>query len=191
MKNVYFIRHGQSTGNIDIPAEDHTLIPLTELGNRQAEAVPDKLTFIPDIIITSPYTRARQTAEPTIKKYSSVPVEIWPEIQEFTSLSPVRCYKTNREQRRPWVQEYWKNMDPYYNDGDGAESFAYLIERAEKALEKLMKLPYENIVLFSHGQFMVAFDIMFHHKDMPIKEKMELVHKTPAVRNTDIVKYMI
>ena len=118
-------------------------------------------------------------------------MEIWPEIQEFTSLSPVRCYKTNREQRRPWVQEYWKNMDPYYNDGDEAESFAYLIERAEKALEKLMKLPYENIVLFSHGQFMVAFDIMFHHKDMPIKEKMELVHKTPAVRNTDIVKYMI
>lgn len=191
MKNILFVRHGQSTGNINIPADDHTLIPLTELGHKQAKAVADKFDPAPDIIIVSPYLRARQTAEPTIKKYPSVPVEIWPEIQEFTSLSPVRCYRTTREQRRPWVQEYWKNMNPYYSDGDGAESFAQLIERAEKALSKLMEMPFKNILLFSHGQFMVVFDVVFHHSDMPIKKKMILVHDTPAVRNTDIVQYTL
>ena len=38
--HITFVRHGQSTGNAGIPTTNLALMPLTVLGQQQAEAVP-------------------------------------------------------------------------------------------------------------------------------------------------------
>ena len=76
---LVLVRHGQSTGNV---AREHALaqgsevieidrrdpdVPLTSLGERQARALGSALraasTRPPQAVISSPYLRARQTAE--------------------------------------------------------------------------------------------------------------------------------
>ena len=82
-----FIRHGQSTGNAGVPCDDLGAIELTELGQEQAREVASSWTQAPALIVTSPYTRTRQTAAPTIARFPGVPVEVWP-IEEFNQDRP-------------------------------------------------------------------------------------------------------
>src|SRR3546814_14466565 len=84
-----FNRHGQSTGNAGVPCDDLGAIELTELGQEQAREVAASWTPAPALIVTSPYTRTRQTAAPTIARFPGVPVEVRP-IEEFTYLPPAR-----------------------------------------------------------------------------------------------------
>ena len=80
LKWIGIIRHGESVGNvaataaeekgsdlIDITERDAD-VPLSDLGEKQAEAVAGWLDDLPDgerpeVVIVSPYLRARQTAE--------------------------------------------------------------------------------------------------------------------------------
>jgi broad specificity phosphatase PhoE len=80
LTQLILVRHGQSEGNvaaeqaqrehldrIDVPARDPDVV-LSETGQRQADAVGRWLTALaaeerPEVIWTSPYQRARETAE--------------------------------------------------------------------------------------------------------------------------------
>ncbi len=154
------IRHGESTANAGSRSPDVASIELTAIGWNQARQLADSWTDAPDLIVTSPFLRARQTAEPTTKRFSTVPLEIWP-IQEFTYLSPERWNGTSFAERRPFVEAYWRKCDPDYCDGPGAESFNALLARAEAALDRLKSLPDDSSVLvFGHGQFMQAVRLL-------------------------------
>ena len=75
---LLLVRHGQSLANVAFPAADaeglleaevsgrDAEVPLTELGVRQAEALGEWLGELPEndrpqVAITSPYLRARET----------------------------------------------------------------------------------------------------------------------------------
>jgi broad specificity phosphatase PhoE len=79
-ERLYLLRHGQSRGNVARDAADeaglHEIdidvrdvdVPLSELGVRQAEAAGQWFSSLerdnrPELILSSPYVRARQTAE--------------------------------------------------------------------------------------------------------------------------------
>jgi 2,3-bisphosphoglycerate-dependent phosphoglycerate mutase len=109
----------------------------------------------PDLIITSPYTRARDSAAPTAARFPDVPLEVWP-VQEFASLAFARCENTTAVQRRPWVEDHWALADPDRVDGPGAECYAGLVGRVRAALLRLSGLSVRSVVVFSHGQFMKA-----------------------------------
>jgi len=155
---IHCIRHGQSVANAGGASSDTASIPLTELGLEQARAVRERLkNASPDLFICSPHVRARQTAEPTLQSFPSVPVETWP-IEEFSLLAH-RWANTTKEQRRPWVQEYWNRADPHFIDGEGAESFAGFIARVRDALsnfEALHQKSCRSVIAFGHGQFFLA-----------------------------------
>src|SRR3546814_13888366 len=70
--------------------------------------------------VTSPYTRTLQTAAPTIARFPGVPVEVWP-IEEFTYLQPARWNGTRSVERMPHLERYWREADPDYCDGEGAD----------------------------------------------------------------------
>jgi broad specificity phosphatase PhoE len=151
-----FIRHGESTGNAGIRAHNLALLDLTDKGRQQARDVAASWAEIPTLIVTSPYLRAQQTAQPTIERFPGVPVEVWP-IQEFTYLEPNRWNGTLSVQRRPHIEAYWQTAGPEYQDGPGAESFASLLRRAEIALAKLEGMALDaSVFAFSHGQFIQA-----------------------------------
>jgi broad specificity phosphatase PhoE len=165
MLTCWLIRHGESESNAGLPTGDMSLIRLTAKGLEQARKVAQAFTLQPDLIVTSRYVRASQTAQPTISRFPRVPVEEWP-VHEFTYLSLPQDLLMTVGQRAPLAEEYWTRCDPFYIDGPGAESFSDFIGRADSFLHRLRDFSdadysdegYRDatIAVFSHGQFIQA-----------------------------------
>ena len=105
MKRVLLLRHGQSTLNLGLAEEDYSLAPLTEEGIKQAEKASYDLPFEPELIASSPYLRAIQTAEPIRKRFPEATWEQWNELHEFTYLEPASCTGLTKDERRPRILE--------------------------------------------------------------------------------------
>lgn len=178
-KNIVLIRHGESESNAGLPTFDHEKIPLTEKGRAQAEKVAGCIPFVPELTVSSPFSRARSTALQTLLRFSCTKFEVWPEVREFTYLSPATCAGTTSADRKPRVEAYWNAADPDYVDGEGAESFRQFMERVDVTLQKLSNLTIKNIVIFSHAQFIRALlmqqqDPDFRNADYSGKMRMFL-----------------
>ena len=152
-KNVWLIRHAESEGNAGLVTSQPDTIPLTKKGIEQALRLADSFTREPALIVTSPFIRTLQSAEPTIGRFPAVRQEQW-QVQEFTHLSPARYRDTTAADRKPFVQAYWSKCDPDYVDGEGAESFADFIRRVEQAIEELWSCQSDFVAVFGHGLFM-------------------------------------
>lgn len=50
----------------------------------------------------------------------------------------------------PHIERYWAEADPEYCDGEEAESFSTLLNRAKAALERLAAMP-ENALVYVSG----------------------------------------
>ena len=188
-----FIRHGQSTVNASIPAHDLALLELTELGWRQSREVASGWTETPNLIVTSSYLRTQQTAAATIERFPEVPVEVWP-IQEFTYLQPSRWNGTRSAERMPHIERYWGEADPEYCDGEGAESFSTLLERAKAALDRLAAMAEDALIyVFSHGQFIQAVRSLVIDSDLTDREKMRKFwgKGSPAISNAELVELYV
>ena len=150
MSPVWFIRHGESEANAGKATESSEKMELTSLGYEQADRVSLAIEKEPELIITSKFTRAFQTAQATIKRFPNSPVETW-EIQEFTYLSPAGLKNTTTVQRRPFSQAYWARCDPQFIHGEGAESFEYFIKRVQTMQDRIVSIRDGFITVFSHG----------------------------------------
>lgn len=155
MLNTWFIRHGESEANAGGRTSDPAAIGLSNVGREQAELAATRFYKAPELIVTSPYARARQTAEPIIRKYPGARVEEW-SVQEFTYLSPSRCKNTTTAERIPMVKEYWGRCDPFYCDGEGAESFERFVRRLRKTKEDILGRGNSFTAVFSHQQFIAG-----------------------------------
>lgn len=167
MKNVRLVRHGESAANAGAATLDHASIPLTEKGIEQAKRVAQSVGRAPGLIIASPFSRARATADATISVFPDAPFETWP-IEEFTYLDPARCVNTTVGQRKAWVEQYWANADPSYIDGEGSESFLEFVGRARSFLDRLATHPAQDILVFSHGQFLNAVAWLIERKPLEV-----------------------
>jgi len=152
---ILFIRHAESESNAGGRSSDPATIPLSKQGIAQAEALALSLSAKPSLVVTSRYIRTKQTASPALKRFSEIPHEEW-DTHEFTYLSPAKCKNTTSSERLPMVQAYWDRCDPFYCDGEGAESFSDLINRAHQAIDKLKRLEHRHVAVFSHEQFIKA-----------------------------------
>lgn len=155
MKTITLIRHAESLANAGQATLAPAGIALSETGHRQAADFAASLASAPDLIICSPFDRARATAQASARRFAGVPVEEWP-IEEFTYLAPARFVGTTQAQRKPHADGYWQRADAAYVDGPGAESFTRLLGRAERMLRRLAALEADNVLVFSHGQFIRA-----------------------------------
>lgn len=162
MKRVRLIRHAQSAANAGLITTDPESIPLTDTGRRQAQALADSLISAPDLIISSPFVRAKDTALPTALRFPGVPVEWWP-VEEFTYLSPGRFAGSTQADRKPMADAYWQLANQSTSDGPGAESFEALLGRARDMLERLAACNAQHILVFSHGQFIRAVAWFIQH----------------------------
>jgi broad specificity phosphatase PhoE len=134
-------------------------VPLTPLGEQQAQALAQTWDFVPGRILVSPYLRTQQTAAPTIARFPDVPVENW-DIHEFTYWDRDYWGDTTPEEEFEEVVRYWRIADPDFRmgaNGNFSESFADLLRRTETTLDKLVELDSAApVILFSHGHFMQA-----------------------------------
>ena len=82
MTTVWYIRHGESKANAGMATDTPESIELTDLGYEQAKRVSLAIEKEPQLIVTSSYARALQTAQATKKRFPNAPIETW-EIQEL------------------------------------------------------------------------------------------------------------
>ncbi|MBD8591991.1 MULTISPECIES: histidine phosphatase family protein [unclassified Pseudomonas] len=161
-KVVRLVRHAQSAANAGLATTSPDSIPLTELGHSQAHTLAGSIKSEPDLIIASPFERAIHTALPTAKRFPDTPFEIWA-VEEFTYLSPGRLAGTTQADRKPLADGYWQTGDMELIDGPGAGSFIELLQRAKVMLDRLAAAEANQILAFSHGQFIRAVAWFIKH----------------------------
>lgn len=155
MSKIWFIRHGESVSNANLPTSDPALSELTARGHKEAAFVAQAFRQAPDLIVASPYLRAQQTAVPTQNRFPTVLVEEWP-VYEFTYIHPEKYNGTTGSQRAPFAHAYWERNDPFEKEAGEGESFAELMERIKWTKDTLHTQSAEFIAVFSHGLFLRA-----------------------------------
>ena len=153
MREIWFIRHGESMANAGFKTTDHATIPLTEKGKEQAIMVSEEITKKPDLIVLSKFSRTHETAEPTFKKFNGTKIETL-NLHEYNYLAEDRCIDLTPKERKPLVEDYFNRCDANYIDGIGAESFVEFHRRIISSLKELETKKDEFIVVFTHGNVM-------------------------------------
>ncbi len=153
MKKVYFVRHGESEGNIAQRAQT-AVEPLTEKGIRQAGLIAKRMQNIPiDCVISSTMIRAHHTAEKIAEKIQK-PIdfsELFVENRRPSEVIGLHWQDSVQLDIRA-AEEVNKHI-PHYRFSD-EENFEDLYERGKKAIELLENRPEQNILVVTHGMFM-------------------------------------
>lgn len=153
----YFVRHGKtdySERNTKIyQGFGVNLSPLSEAGIRQIkEAAKDSRLEDADIILSSPYTRALQTAA-ILSKELGIEIIIETDLHEW--LANKNYIYDEDETAEKSYQEYEDNHGEYPNATEKIwESTPMIRERVLKVLEKYSH--YRKVIIACHGMMMQA-----------------------------------
>lgn len=146
------LRHGESTGNAQRVYQGRAEFDLTDKGRSQALSLAthwqqEGVKF--DQIISSPQSRARQTAE-ILANSLSVPLEFdqnWKEIDNG-ALAGKTLDEINQQHSFP------EFMSPFDSIGDTGESNWELYLRAGAVVQELVHRPPGSYLIISHGGFL-------------------------------------
>lgn len=76
-KEFYFVRHGQTDGNVAVVKQDHGDIPLNATGREQARSIEPIIASLPvKTICYSPLKRAKETREIACSNLSATHIEV-------------------------------------------------------------------------------------------------------------------
>lgn len=115
--DLYIIRHGESQGNIGLDVDDPK---LTELGEKQAELLALRLRNIKfDAILSSPLTRAVQTATP-LSELRNTPITIIHTLHEVGAFDD-ECLEEVQKRAKNVVAEIREK----YGDKENVIAFAH------------------------------------------------------------------
>lgn len=153
MKNIYFVRHGESEGN-QARLYQSSETSLSEKGHLQAKLIADRFSNIEiEIIISSDYLRARQTAQyiSEVKAKDIIESQLFrerkrPSIQENQSKAIPELMAIDKEIKDNWGGVEWKYSDE--------ENFTDLRQRAKECFEFLENMTEDNIVVVTHKNFL-------------------------------------
>lgn len=138
MKKIYLIRHCEAEGQ---PAE----ASLTDNGFQQANRLSKFFRDMPiDRIISSPYKRAVQTAEPLAKSRN---LEI-----EKNDLLTERILSSNN--LTDWLEKLRVTFDDYELRFEGGESSNEAKERILSVMEEVLNSEPQNTLIVTHGNLL-------------------------------------
>ncbi|MEN5289968.1 histidine phosphatase family protein [Stenotrophomonas lactitubi] len=144
------MRHGESRSNAGGVTMPHAEIPLTDKGRTEAAELVNLLPVRPGKILSSPFLRAVDTAQPYAERVGAR-VELEPLLCELNMIDPALISGLNHSQRRPITENFWHEADPQMQLGENAESFEYFSGRVRTfRAATLTSLPH-NTVCFGHG----------------------------------------
>lgn len=184
-KIVYFVRHGQSEDNV-APVFQSPDSPLNEKGKGQAESIAQrvsKLSF--DTLISSPFERAKQTAETIAKAIGKQP--------EYSELFVERVKPTyingkpyTDEKANALWREWEKSLHTPNMRAEDGENFDDLVARADKALTFLQNRPEKSLVVVTHGYFLRTIVARVLLGDLLSGEAFRNIQRTAAMENTGL-----
>ena len=150
MKQLFFVRHGQTEWNATKRMQGQWNSDLNELGRNQSDAA-GRLLAGQNIqaLYSSPLDRARQTAE-IVNRYLSLPIEYDDRLKEWDSGDWSGHLYSYVEATWP---EDWAALsaDPYNYRGPNCENYPDMIRRSRPFLDVLKTHPAQNIAIVSHG----------------------------------------
>jgi broad specificity phosphatase PhoE len=123
---VGLLRHGQTDWNIDLRLQGTTDIPLNQVGIEQVSRAADLLDRDWDVILSSPLSRAQDSAEIVARELGGMPVAIEPKLLE-------RSFGIGEGMTYGEWQEKFADLDHI----PGAESKAQIEARALDLLNHL------------------------------------------------------
>ena len=152
MKKIYFVRHGESEGNIG-PVRQSPETNLTSTGLKQAHILAERLSAIDfDLLISSPYIRTHQTAE-IISQKTNKPIIFSDLVIErkrpSEQIGQLKSSENNIQSEIEYAKAFVENKK--YKDG---ESFEEIRDRAKQALEFLDGQDYDSAVVVTHAVFL-------------------------------------
>ena len=207
-ERLYIVRHGESAGNvareaahnaghrmIDIDIRDVD-VPLSELGQQQAEALGRWFASLPvdrtpNIILTSPYLRARHTAEIVATsaglsrdKYTLVVDERLRE-KEFGILD--RLTKVGIEAYHPDQAEFRRLLGKFYHRPPGGESWCDVILRLRSGIEMISR-EYcgERVLLVGHSVVVLCLRYLLEHMT---EDQILKIDRENEVANCSVTSY--
>lgn len=191
VSEIYFVRHAESTINMEGVFAYQKNHRLTVPGGRQAQKLlkifkKDKF----DLIVVSNYERTQLTALPLLKKHKKDFV-VWP-MQEFTMFNKKRYTEQVLADRQTLGIAYWQKCDPKHRDGRGTENYLDLIKRIDLSRKIILKKKFNKILVFTHGNFLRHFiwrnfypNVKINHETMTSAAR---VGWGLSIDNTEIIK---
>ena len=190
MKKIYFVRHGQSTANVDgIRRGAET--ELTNTGKKQVEILAKRFENIDiDIVLSSPYKRALDTGR-KIAETKKVPlVEI-----EYARERELPKEVLGKHKKDPGVVKLVTEIFDSWISGNNkhkqAENYTEILNRADKLRIAIEQMQENNIAVTSHsmfGKFFALRVILGEHMN-PEQTLYSLFHMKTS--NTGITVYEI
>ncbi len=128
----YFLRHGESVGNVARVPQGRADLPLSSKGRRQSRVAASWFADREiDLILSSPLLRACETAEIIAREANLGPVQVWEELNEvdigpFSGLAWDEIGERYPEMKRRFLAHSLDGVE-------GAETSEELYKRAEQA----------------------------------------------------------
>ncbi len=202
------MRHGQSAGNvareaavaagehlIDIPVRDVD-VPLSALGERQAQAVGHWFASLPEderpeVIISSPYVRARQTAEAICRAGGGACEARGPIIDERLREREFgifdRLTGEGIRERFPDLAEHRALLGKFYHRAPGGESWADVILRLRSALDTVsLHHADKRVLIVCHQVVVLCFRYILEELD---EAGVLAIDREAVVLNCGICEY--
>ena len=168
-ETLWVVRHGQSAGNVALEeAEAQGLerldlahrdvdVPLSELGERQAEALGAWIAEQPEderptVVYTSPYVRARQTADIALKAAGlDLPRVVDERLREREFGAWDGLTRRGITAKFPEESERRTQLGKFYHRPPGGESWTDVLQRLRAALDDVRTdAQGERVMLVAH-----------------------------------------
>jgi len=207
-ERMWLVRHGQSQGNVARDAADeagsHEIdidlrdvdVPLSDLGFRQAEAagrwfanLPDKDR--PEVILCSPYVRARQTAQIICKAGALAGGPARPIVDERLREREFGIFDRltikGIRAKHPEEAAHRQRLGKFYHRPPGGESWADVILRLRSMLNTI-NLHYcdKRVLIVCHQVVVLCFRYILEELD---EEAILKIDKQAEVLNCGICQY--
>jgi 2,3-bisphosphoglycerate-dependent phosphoglycerate mutase len=207
-ERLWIVRHGQSAGNvardvaqaaglgtIDIDVRDVD-VPLSDLGRKQAEAVGHWFAALPEsekpeVILSSPYVRARQTAQAICEAGGLAGDKVAPVIDERLREREFglfdRLTTSGIREKYPDLAEHRALLGKFYHRPPGGESWADVILRLRSALDTVsLHHADRRVVIVCHQVVVLCLRYILEEMD---EAQVLAIDRESEVLNCGICEY--
>ncbi|MBN1591315.1 MAG: histidine phosphatase family protein [Pirellulales bacterium] len=152
---LYLIRHGESTYNVEGRIQGQSDPGLSELGRRQAQAIARRLAKSPiGVIFASPLRRATETAE-FLAGALNLDIQFDPRLKEIDAGEFQDLLRADVRHRFPDAVGRWRSGELDFAF-PGGESRRQLIARGREALLSVSHAGHDHAAIVSHGGLLLA-----------------------------------
>jgi probable phosphoglycerate mutase len=182
---LYFVRHGESTWNVEGRFQGQLDAPLSDLGVRQAHAVAQRIAreAPPAAIVSSPLSRALRTAQ-IIGEACSIPVSIDDRLIEICHGQWQGVLESDVVRRWPALYEQWHDTPVSVTFPDG-ESLRQVQTRFDLFVKDALLLP-SPLLICTHDVLVRLATLWARHE--PLEYFFEWKTENAAIMEVEVVQ---